>query len=125
MQIRSFRVPFDRVMATSDAPQELDFGPGDYLVVRPLFSQPTSIVREIRDRVAAITTDSADADADALTLTLLGRCVAEWHLDGPDGPIALPASVEALNELPSSLRGGLFGFLIGYRGDGPDPTPAA
>lgn len=124
MQIRSFAVPFARVVEGTDS-HELAFDEGDYLVVRPIFALPSRAIRDVRDRIAAMTETSTDAEADALTLDLIAHTVAEWHLAGPDGPIAKPATAADLNELPGVLRGALFGFLSSYRGEGPDPTPAA
>lgn len=124
MQIRSFRVPFARVVEGTDS-HELSFDDGDYLVIRPIFAQPSRAIRDVRDRIAAMGEASTDDEADALTLDLIAHTVAEWHLVGPAGPIPKPETAADLNELPGVLRGSLFGFLSTYRGEGPDPTPAA
>lgn len=124
MQLRTFRVPFARVVG--EEATELEFGPDDYLVVRPLFGLSKTALSEWAARFNVVTaaegSDAADL-SDKLVLDLLGACVIEWHLDGPDGPIAKPGTVKALNALPGALAGSLFTFLSGYRGEAPgNPT---
>lgn len=122
MQIRKFTVPFAEILP-KDA-SELEFGPGDYLVVRPIFSRPAADIRGLASRLSELDDKVADADADALSLELLETCVLEWHLEGEEGPIPMPRTAAALNALPATLRGALLPFLTTYRGKGPNPTTA-
>ena len=129
MQLRTFRVPFAQVVG--EAATELDFGPDDYLVVRPIFGVSktelerwTSRFSEIAD-VVAVDEKRAAKLSDKLVLDLLGAVVLEWHLAGPEGIIPQPGTVEALNALPGAIAGSLFGFLAGYRGEAPNPTTSS
>lgn len=135
MRIRSFRVPFSRVVG--DDAHEVEYGPDDYLVVRPIFGLPTSTVQgwinriEAHRRAAREASDSGDPKAvaaivtasEAITLDLLGELIVDWHLESPDGTLVpKPAKPTDLAALPFTLRHGLFDFLQNYRGDAPDPT---
>lgn len=121
MQIRTFRVPFSRVVG--DEAHELDFGPEDYLVVRPVFGLSRTEVQGWAARVAEVAEADDAAKADQLILDLLGEAVIEWHLGGSDGkPIEKPGTVAALNALPGAVAGSLFAFLSSYRGEAPNPT---
>lgn len=127
MQLRTFRVPFSRVVG--EEATELEFGPEDYLVVRPLFGSSKTALAEWGERYKAATeaegSDAADL-SDQLTLDIIGATVTEWHLDGPDGPISKPGTAKALNALPGALAGSLLTFLSGYRGEGPtNPTTSS
>lgn len=121
MQIRTFRVPFTRIVG--DEATELDFGPDDYLVVRPLFGLSKTELEGWTARFGEITaiveTDEKKAVklGDRLLLDLMGTTIVEWHLAGPDGVIPQPGTSEALNGLPGAIAGGLLGFLSGYRGE--------
>ena len=118
MRIRTFRVPFSRIV---DVP-ELDFGPEDYVVLRPVFGQPADVLTEFLERVAALTDEDKD-ESDRFALDLLERTVAEWHLTDEAGEaIAQPRTAAEMYRLPAQVSGGLVTFVMGYRGDGPDPT---
>lgn len=122
MQIKTFRIPFEEIVGPEAT--ELAFGPRDYLVIRSLFALPVAQVRDFADRIGKVGEATTPEEADALVLDLLGLCVVEWHLDGPDGSIPMPATGEDLDALPGAVRSALFPFLAGFRGK-PDPTPAA
>lgn len=136
MRVRSFRVQFSRVVP--DDATEVEYGPDDHMVVRPLFGLPSGVAQQwarrlSEVRVAAVeaeassdqaTVDAAGETVDSLILDLLSSLVDGWRLDGPDGPIPKPATVADLDALPLALRNALFGFFVGYRGDAPDPTPS-
>ena len=124
MQLRTFNVPFARILPP-EAGAEISFSADDYLVVRPLFTLPTSDVRLLSTRLETLTPESPEADADTVVLDLLRSCVVEWHLSGETGSIPMPRTVVEFNALPAVLRGAFFGFLTAFRGDGPNPTPPA
>jgi len=119
MEIRHFTVPFGRIL--EDSP-ELNFGPDDYCVIRPIFSRPATDIRSLAGRIGEVTDETDDSVVDRLIIDLLDQCILTWSLTGPDGPIAKPATPDALNALPGVLRGALFSFLTSYRGEGPNPT---
>ena len=121
MEIRKFRVSFEEIVGPDAT--ELAFGPGDYLIIRSIFGMPTTSIRDFQERLAKVTEDTAAEEADGLILDLIGRCVAEWHLETAEGSIPIPRTSEDLNALPGAIRGSLFGFLSGFRGK-PDPTAA-
>ena len=123
MQIKTFTVPFSEIVPAEAF--ELEFSESDQIVVRPIFGQAVSEIRDLQERLAKVTEATSEADADALVLELIERSVVRWHLDGPDGPIDKPTTAAALNALPGALRGALFPFLITFRGRGPNPTPGA
>lgn len=129
MQIRTFTVPFAKVVG--DEATELDFGPDDYLVVRPIFGLSKTDLESWQKRFAELQTavdktpTKAQATADQLALDLLNTFVLQWHLDGPDGPIAKPGTIAALNALPGALAGSLLAFLAGFRGEGANPTTSS
>lgn len=121
MRAKTFTVPFAKVVG--EEATELEFGPDDYLVVRPVFSMSAETLRGWVDRMGKIDLTSNDENADQLVLDLLDVTVQEWHLTGPDDkPIPQPKTRKALLSLPGAIAGSLFGFLSSYRGDGPNPT---
>ena len=132
MQVRTFTVPFPKIVG--DEAHELEFGPDDYVVVRPLFGLSQTEVESWADRIREVealadaavddATQRAKAEdaADQLVLDLLNRAVVKWSLTGPEGPIEKPGTTDALNALPSAVMRGLFPFLTKYRGEGPNPT---
>ena len=120
MRTKTFRVPFSKVVG--DEATELEFGPDDYLVVRPVFSMSAETLRAWIERINNIGSDATVEVADELVLDLLDVTIEEWNLDGPEGPITQPRTREALLALPGAIAGSLFGFLSSYRGDGPNPT---
>lgn len=119
MRVRTFTVPFAKIVG-EDA-HELEFGPDDYLVIRPLFGLSKTEIEAWAERIGEVeklgTDPEAIAAADQLILDLLGAAVLTWHLDGPDGPIEKPGTPEALNALPGALAGSLYRFLTTYRGE--------
>ena len=138
MKVRTFTVPFDKVVG-EDA-TELEFGPDDYLVVRPIFSMSALDIRATQNRIEAFEAKPAEAqkiadpkkraaemnrlntEAGELILSLMDLAVLDWKLEGEHGPIDRPRTVEALDNLPGAIRGGLYSFLCNYRGDGANPT---
>ena len=124
MRAKTFTVPFSAVVG-EDA-KELDFGPDDYLVVRPLFGLPATDVRQWSERINAFSDlegEAAAKEADKIILDAIGTTVIEWSLVGEDGkPIDKPKTAAALNALPAVIRGALFTFLTQYRGDDKHPT---
>ena len=126
MNLRTFRVPFSRIVG-EDA-NELEFGPDDYLMVRPIFGLPASQVAELSNRMTALGTDEEadEAKADALLLDLMDSAIVEWHLVGPDGEaIPRPKTGDEVRELPAGLAGAFFAFIATYRGDTANPTTRA
>jgi hypothetical protein len=129
MQTRTFRVAFTQIVG-EDA-TELEFGPDDYVVVRPLFGLSKTALETWQERFttvqAAVSTDAPDAQklADKLTLDLIGETVIEWHLAEGERAIPKPGTTAALNALPGALAGGLLGFLAAYRGAGANPTTSS
>ena len=134
MRIRTFTVPFAKVAPDAT---EIEFGPDDYLVVRPLFGLPREQQAAIWKRISEVETlaevakDAPPDDGDRLAaeekgelliLDMLRAACDEWHLDGPDGPIPIPGTPEALNALPGGLVAALYPFLVRYRGEDPNPT---
>ena len=124
MKLRTFTVPFSEIVGSEAT--ELEFDPAtDYLLLRSIFAEKTSDVRDFAASIDALGAGSTDEDGVALTLDLLGRTVVEWHLIGPDGKaVPQPATGADLDALPGAIRGALFPFLASFRGK-PDPTPAA
>ena len=120
MRAKTFTVPFARVVG--DDATELEFGPDDYLVVRPIFAMSAEVLRGWVKRITDIESDAPEAVADQLILDLLDATCQEWHLTGPDGAILQPKTRAALLALPGAITGSLFGFLASYRGDGANPT---
>jgi len=127
MRVRTFTVPFAKIVG-EDA-HELDFGPEDRLVVRPLFGLSKADIEAWAARIAEVEkagTDKAigaEEMADRLIIDLLSAAVIEWHLEGPEGPIGKPGTPEALNALPGAIAGSLYRFLTSYRGEAPgNPT---
>ena len=123
MRVRTTRVSFAEVVGPEAT--EVEFDPAtDYLVLRSLYAYPTGQIRDFVGRLGTLTTESTEQEAADLTIELLGRTVAEWHLLGEDGkPIPQPATRADLEALPGAVRGALFPFLATFRGR-PDPTPA-
>ena len=120
MRAKTFTVPFSKIVG--DEATELEFGPDDYLVVRPIFSLSAESLRGWVAKLNAVD-QTSDAAADQLILDMLDVTCQEWHLTGSDGPIERPRTQAALLALPGAITGSLFGFLSSYRGDGPHPTP--
>ncbi len=123
MQIKTFTVPFSEIVPAEAF--ELEFSENDQIVVRPIFGQPVSEIRDLQERLAKMTEITSEAEAYEMVLEIMARSIIRWHLDGPDGPIDKPTTPEELNALPGALRGALFPFLISFRGRGPNPTPGA
>jgi hypothetical protein len=134
VKARSFKVPFSKVVG--DDATEVEYGPDDCMVVRPLFGLPSGRAQEWARRIAGVRRDAREAAAsddeaakeaagdavDQLVLDLVAEQVDDWRLVGPDGPLLKPATPADLGALPFALRGALFGFFENYRGDGPNPT---
>lgn len=134
MRVRSFTVPFTRVVG--DEATEVEYGPDDAMVVRPVFGLPAGEAQQWARRIAEArvaateaqddgdqkAVDRAGALVDRLILDLLAAQVDGWRLDGPTGPIPKPSTVAELDALPLALRNGLFGFFVQFRGDTPNPT---
>ena len=123
MRIRTFRVPFARLVG-EDA-TELEFGPEDYLVVRPIFGLPAEQVAGLSNRMTSLT-EGDEAAADVLLLDLMGSAIVEWHLTGPEGEdIPRPQTGDEVRKLPAGLAGAFFSFIATYRGDVENPTKRA
>lgn len=127
MRVRTFTVPFKQIVG--DEALELDFGPDDFVVVRPLFGLSKTIIEQWTTRITeveklAISDEPGASDAaDRLIVDLLAEGILSWHLEGPTGPIEKPGTPEALNALPGAIVGALYRFLTQYRGEpGPNPT---
>jgi hypothetical protein len=123
VKYQTHAIPFHR--AIPDA-LELEFGPNDFLRVRPLRSFPKHITRDFFDRLKDVdeTSEEGQEFAQQLVIDLLDLVVLEWSLEGPEGQIPMPRTPEALLALPDALSSGLFKFLIYYRGlnDAENPT---
>lgn len=118
MRIRSFRVPFSKVVP-EDA-HEIEFGPDDYMVVRPLFALPANEIAELAERMTAA---DSDEKAEPLIAEILATAVLDWHLADENGvAIPKPKTGEDLRQLPGALAGALYPFLTSYRGDAENPT---
>lgn len=124
MRVRTFTVPFAKIVG--DEAHELDFGPDDRVVVRPLFGLSKAEIEQWAARIGEVEKQGLDEDADKeaageaadrLIVDLLADAIREWHLEGPTGPIDKPATPEALNALPGALAGSLYRFLTTYRGE--------
>jgi len=126
MRVRTFTVPFAKIVG-EDA-HELEFGPDDRVVVRPLFGLSKTEIEAWQTRIAEVDqlvkdeVPGATEVADRLIIDFIAASVTEWHLDGPDGPIEMPGTPEALNALPGAIAGSIFRFLSNYRGEGGNPT---
>lgn len=127
MQVRTFTVPFAKVVG--DEAHELEFGPDDFVVVRPLFGLSRGEIAAWQERIQAVEVmaetkaPEAEAASDQLVLDLLHAAIVKWSLEGPDGSIEMPGTPEALNALPGALGGSLYQFLTTYRGEaGANPT---
>ena len=120
MRAKTFTVPFAKVVG--DEATELEFGPDDYLVVRPIFSMPAADLRGWIERINDLDPESDASVGDQLVLDLMAETVLEWPLAGPDGEIPQPRTAAALLALPGAVAGSLFGFLSSYRGEGTNPT---
>lgn len=122
MRARTFRVPFSRV-----APEafELEWGPEDYVVVRPLLTKSPGELAAIHARLAEAAKGKAgEAERQTLLLSVLADVIVEWHLDSDAGPVPMPTTWAEVDALPSGLGAAIFDFMWTYRGDGPDPTTA-
>ena len=121
MRVRTFVVPFATIVG-EDA-HELDFGPDDHVIVRPLFGLSKTEIEAWGARITEVQrlgeekADGAEAAADQLILDLIADGITEWVLDGPDGAIAKPTTPDALNALPGAIAGSLYRFLTTYRGE--------
>ena len=121
MRVRSFRVPFSRIVP-EDA-HELEFGPDDYVVIRPVFGLPASRLQEYVSRIGELTVETEPGVVHALVLEMLDEVCNEWSLSDEAGtPIGKPTTSAELQALPGALAGNLFAFLSSYRGDAPNPT---
>lgn len=129
MQIKTFRVPFAEIVGSEAT--ELEFGPDDYVVVRPLFGLSRLVLSGWQPKfeaLAEMATNAVDDAAaqkatDKLTLELLATTCLEWHLtDGDDKPIPMPKTSADIGALPGAISAGLLTFLAGYRGADPNPT---
>jgi hypothetical protein len=149
MRVRTFTVPFSTVVG--DDATELEFGPDDRLVVRPLFGLSASEAQEWAIRIVAVEDEgvatlrqedetaeayrarskseaykkklaAAEAEADKLILDLIAATVTEWHLAGPSGDIPMPRTPADLDALPAGLRVSLYPFLKEFRGKDANPT---
>lgn len=133
MRVRTFKVPFAKVVPAEAT--ELEFGPDDYIVVRPVFGLSASRLQHYLDLIAKATADldperdekaqlaEREAMSDQLVLDLLEEGVREWHLSDEDGKaIARPTTAEEIRALPGALAGNLYNFLSTYRGDAENPT---
>jgi hypothetical protein len=127
MRARTFRVPFARVAPEAT---ELEWGPDDYIVVRPLLTRSAADAFAIQTSLAEVEklTGTKGEDARrAFIVHIIDELIVEWSLtDGEGRSIPKPTTAEAFLALPSGLAGSLFGFLMGYRGDETaNPTIAA
>ena len=123
MRARTFRVPFSRV-----APEavELEWGPDDYLVVRPLLSKSPGELAAIHARLNdAAGKKGSETSREAVLIDVLHEVVVEWHLEGPDGSqVPMPETWAEMDTLPSGIAAELFEFIFTYRGDTPHPSDA-
>jgi hypothetical protein len=118
VRIRSFRVPFSKVVP-EDA-HEIEFGPDDYMVVRPIFGLPANEIAELTDRMTKAETEEA---AEGLIAEVLKLGIEEWHLTGlDDKPVPKPTGGDDLRALPGALASSLYPFLTSYRGEAANPT---
>lgn len=124
MRVRTFTVPFAKIVG--DEAHELDFGPDDFVVVRPLFGLSKAAIEGWAARISEVerlgtdeTADKAEASAaaDRLIIDLLDDAIIRWSLEGPEGPIDKPGTPDALNALPGAVAGALYRFLTTYRGE--------
>ena len=122
MRVRTFRVGFEQVAPDAT---ELEFGPDDYLVVRPLFALSGAAYLEFSERLKAIE-DKPPEEHRVFVAWVLEQTVQEWHLTDYDGQAILqPKTPDELMALPAGLNPNtLFAFLLGFRGDGANPTTA-
>lgn len=135
MRIRSFRVPFSRVVP--DDATEVEYGPDDAMTVRPIFGLPAGEAQAWAARIDTVRRGAIEAQAsgedkaieaagdvlDQLVIDLIEKLVVDWRLENADGSlIGKPTAPDDLAALPLALRQHLFPFLQSYRGDAPDPT---
>jgi len=138
MRAKTFTVPFAKIVG-EDA-TELEFGPDDYLVVRPIFGMSALDIRATQNRIEAFEAkpteaqkiadpkkraqamDKLNIEAGELILSLMDLAIIDWKLADDKGSIDRPRTVEALDNLPGAIRGGLYGFLCNYRGEDGNPT---
>lgn len=121
MQLRTFTVPFSEIVGPEA--MELEFGAGDYVVVRPVFSRSVAEVRALQERMTKVSEDSSPEEADRLILDMIEMSFVEWHLTGPDGnEVTIPRTSADLDALPAALKGSIFPFLTDFRGRDPNPT---
>lgn len=121
MRIRTFRVPFSRVAPEA---HELEWGPEDYVVIRPLLSKSPGDLAIMHGRLDAAAKGKEKSREEVL-LDILGECIVEWSLtDASGASIPMPRTWAEVDALPSGLASALFDFIFSYRGDGPDPTTA-
>lgn len=135
MKLRTFTVPFARVVG--DEATELEFGPDDFIIVRPLFGLPRDEITAWSRRIESVekaakeavdlppddpVRKAAEALSDTLILDVIRGAVQTWSLTGPDGtPIEMPKSPSDLEALPGGLAAALYPFLSTYRGEA-NPT---
>ena len=127
MRARTFRVPFSEVAPEAT---ELEWGESDYIVVRPLLTRSASDAFAIQARLTEVETLTGKKGEDArraFIVSIIDELIVEWSLtDGEGRSVPKPTTAEAFLALPSGLAAALFGFLMGYRGDGTaHPTTAA
>jgi hypothetical protein len=127
MRARTFRVPFSQVAPEAT---ELEWGPDDYIVVRPLLTRSASDAFAISARLAeteTMTGKKGEEARRAFIVSIIDELIVEWSLtDGEGRTVPKPTTAEAFLALPSGLAASLFGFLMGYRGDeAANPTTAA
>ena len=136
MRSRTFPVQFSEVLG-ADA-HELEFGPDDHMVVRPLFTMPREASAGLSARMADVgrmaeaaanlpagdpERIAAESALDQLVADIVDLAVVEWHLTAEDGtPIPKPSTPDALNALPTGLAAGLYPFLTAFRGRDPNRT---
>lgn len=134
MRVKTFTVSFAKLAAEAT---ELEFGPDDYLVVRPLFGLPREEQTVFGERIRRVNTLAEEAQSlprddparmaaeeqgESLLLDMIRSACVEWHLSGDDGPIERPGTSAALDVLPGGLVAALYPFLVLYRGEDPNPT---
>lgn len=127
MRARTFRVPFAQVAPDAT---ELEWGPDDYIVVRPLLTRSAADAFAIQARLAEIENipgHKGELARRAFIVDIIDELIVEWSLTDADGrTVPKPTTAEAFLALPSGLAAALFGFLMGYRGDeAANPTTAA
>jgi hypothetical protein len=135
VKLRTFTVPFSKL---NDEMTELEFGPDDVMVVRPLFTLSRDAAANLATRMGQVEQDALAARklpaddpervaveeaSDLLILDVIRTAIVSWRLTDENGvPIKVPESTAELDALPSGLAASLYPFLQTYRGDGPNPT---